>query len=69
MLLYATCSILADENSRQIERFMKEQTDAHEMPINAQWGRACSIGRQVLPGEDNMDGFYYALITKGPKAP
>lgn len=69
VLLYATCSILADENSRQIERFMKEQTDAHEMPINAQWGRACSIGRQVLPGEDNMDGFYYALITKGPKAP
>jgi 16S rRNA (cytosine967-C5)-methyltransferase len=69
VLLYATCSILADENSRQIERFMTEQTDAHEIPINAEWGRACRIGRQILPGEDNMDGFYYALITKKKDTP
>jgi len=67
VLLYATCSILADENSRQIERFMTQQADAHEISINAQWGRPCCVGRQILPGEDNMDGFYYALITKIPK--
>ncbi|PCH85697.1 MAG: 16S rRNA (cytosine(967)-C(5))-methyltransferase [Piscirickettsiaceae bacterium] len=64
VLLYATCSILADENSRQIERFMTQHHDAKEIQIPAKWGRACTIGRQILPGEDNMDGFYYALITK-----
>lgn len=64
VLLYATCSILAIENSQQIERFMAQHHDAKEIPISAQWGHACKVGRQILPGEDNMDGFYYAHITK-----
>ena len=64
VLLYATCSILASENSKQIELFLKQQHDAKELPIQADWGHPCDFGRQILPGEDNMDGFYYARLTK-----
>lgn len=64
MLLYCTCSVLATENSEQLERFLGEREDAKELPIKASWGRACRRGRQILPGEDNMDGFYFACVRK-----
>jgi 16S rRNA (cytosine967-C5)-methyltransferase len=64
MLLYCTCSVLADENSGQIARFLETHADAAELPIAAVWGRECRHGRQVLPGEDEMDGFYFACLTR-----
>lgn len=64
MLLYATCSVVADENADQVERFLATHPDAREWPIDAPWGRACQCGRQVLPGQDGMDGFYYARLVK-----
>jgi len=64
VLLYATCSILSAENSQQMSAFMAEHPDAKEIKINAEWGQACEHGRQILPGENNMDGFYYACLTK-----
>ncbi|MGA7802673.1 MAG: 16S rRNA (cytosine(967)-C(5))-methyltransferase RsmB [Gammaproteobacteria bacterium] len=64
MLLYATCSVVADENAEQVERFLATHSDAREWPIDAPWGRACQCGRQILPGQDGMDGFYYARLVK-----
>lgn len=64
MLLYATCSVLPEENHQQIQRFLTEQTDAKLQPIEADWGRTTPAGRQILPGEDNMDGFFYAMLYK-----
>jgi len=64
MLLYSTCSVLAAENSEQIERFLAQQADAAEIPVNASWGCACKHGRQILPGENEMDGFYFACLHK-----
>lgn len=64
LLLYTTCSILPEENERVLARFLKNHRDAFEMPINAEWGRALSIGRQIFPGESNMDGFYFGRIRK-----
>ena len=64
MLLYSTCSVLFDENSSQVARFLEHQADAAELPINAAWGRACMHGRQILPGEDQMDGFFFACLQK-----
>ncbi len=66
ILLYATCSILRVENDLQIARFLQTQTDAEELKIQAEWGREMSPGRQILPGEAQMDGFYYALLIKQP---
>jgi 16S rRNA (cytosine967-C5)-methyltransferase len=64
MLLYATCSILPEENAGQIRRFIAAHADAVERPIAAEWGRPMEAGRQILPGENDMDGFYYACIAK-----
>ena len=64
IMLYATCSILKQENEQQIEAFLTEYPDAVELPIDADWGFAGSHGRQIMTGESSMDGFYYARIRK-----
>lgn len=63
-LLYATCSILPQENANQLHTFLAHHGDAEEWPINADWGLAQTVGRQILTGEAGMDGFYYARLRK-----
>ncbi|WP_106475882.1 16S rRNA (cytosine(967)-C(5))-methyltransferase RsmB [Phytohalomonas tamaricis] len=63
-LLYVTCSVMPEENATQIDAFLKRTPDARALPISAEWGQAAGSGRQLLPGEGNSDGFFYALIEK-----
>lgn len=62
VMLYATCSIMPDENSEQISAFLARTPDA-ELQVLPQ-SKTDEIGWQILPGQDNMDGFYYALLHK-----
>lgn len=64
ILLYATCSILKQENEQQIDAFLAGHADAFELPVDAAWGVAGSHGRQIITGESAMDGFYYARLGK-----
>lgn len=64
VLLYATCSVFPQENVETVKAFLASHPDAHEDKIDAAWGVACEVGRQILPGMHGMDGFYYALIKK-----
>ncbi|WP_367155146.1 16S rRNA (cytosine(967)-C(5))-methyltransferase RsmB [Methylomonas sp. HYX-M1] len=64
LLLYATCSISKRENERQIAEFLAGHPEARELPIKAHWGIARPHGRQILPGDRQMDGFYYAKLGK-----
>ena len=64
LLLYATCSYLPRENDQVIEQFLANRSDALGTPLKRAWGRTTVHGRQVLPGENAMDGFYYALLGK-----
>ena len=64
IMLYATCSILKQENEQQIDAFLAAHSDAVELPIDAVWGFAGSHGRQIMTGESAMDGFYYARLGK-----
>ncbi|MDH5218552.1 MAG: 16S rRNA (cytosine(967)-C(5))-methyltransferase RsmB [Gammaproteobacteria bacterium] len=64
VLLYATCSIIRDENDKQIAKFIQQNSDAQEITISADWGIAVNAGRQIIPGQNGMDGFYYALLCK-----
>lgn len=64
ILLYATCSVLKQENELQIQRFLQQQADASELIIEASWGLQASVGRQILTGMQAMDGFYYARLRK-----
>lgn len=65
-LLYATCSILAEENDQQIEQFMASAASAQLCPLPQELTdiSQSSLGCQILPGTFQMDGFYYALLEK-----
>lgn len=63
-LIYSTCSVFRDENDRQISQFLSEQHQAVENKIELPVGHAMPSGWQILPGEDNLDGFYYASLSK-----
>ena len=62
--LYATCSLLKDENENQIAGFLARTPDALPVVLDARFGRESGAGRQRIPGEDSMDGFFYALLEK-----
>ncbi|MGR5066668.1 16S rRNA (cytosine(967)-C(5))-methyltransferase RsmB [Photobacterium sp. DNB22_13_2] len=58
-LVYATCSITPQENSEQVKAFLERTVDAELIGSDRQ-----QPGRQILPGEQDMDGFYYAVMHK-----
>lgn len=64
VLLYATCSILKAENEHQVAGFLARTPDARIEPLDARFGHAFPGGSQRLPGEDGMDGFFYARLRK-----
>jgi 16S rRNA (cytosine967-C5)-methyltransferase len=65
ILLYATCSVLADENDQVIEAFLADTPDASLYKIEGHWGIKTDYGRQLFPTIDGNDGFYYSRLIKG----
>ncbi|MGY6588322.1 MAG: 16S rRNA (cytosine(967)-C(5))-methyltransferase RsmB [Wenzhouxiangella sp.] len=68
ILVYATCSVLRDENDRQIAAFLKRQRLEHGQiefiePPDAS-GHEVGPGRQRLPGEAGLDGFYHCALRR-----
>jgi 16S rRNA (cytosine967-C5)-methyltransferase len=63
-LLYVTCSVFRQENEQQIEYLLRRTADAEEVTIDQGWGIVCCYGRQILPGTEDSDGFYYARLKK-----
>lgn len=61
-LLYATCSVLREENNQQIAAFLARHGDATAEPLAG--SQSAGLGLQILPGENDMDGFYYACLRK-----
>jgi len=64
LLLYATCSILPDENNSIVSDFINEQSDANVVELKVNWGQVTPTGRQLFPVDGGHDGFYYALLRK-----
>ena len=64
ILLYATCSILKQENELQVADFLGRNADARAVLLADSYGHSAGAGRQRLPGEDGMDGFFYARLQK-----
>jgi 16S rRNA (cytosine967-C5)-methyltransferase len=63
-LLYATCSVLAQENERQIAAFVSRHDDATEHLLTHPAAERRAHGLQILPGRQTMDGFFYACLIK-----
>ncbi|MGB1236827.1 MAG: 16S rRNA (cytosine(967)-C(5))-methyltransferase RsmB [Pseudomonadales bacterium] len=64
--IYATCSVFPQENEKQIQWFVKENSNAQHIAIDAHWGLAREYGRQLFPTLNGNDGFYYAKLIKLP---
>lgn len=56
-LVYATCSILPDENKEQIKKFLLHHPEAS---LN----NNMELGQQILPTQRGGDGFFYASLIK-----
>lgn len=65
-MVYATCSVMPEENEQQISLFIANQPDCKFLASDKPWGHATGHGWQILPGENNMDGFFYSVLTKTP---
>lgn len=56
-LLYATCSVFKEENQCQIDDFLRDRSDARQLPLPG------LADGQLLPCDEH-DGFFYALLEK-----
>ena len=63
-LVYATCSVLKDENEHQIHAFLARTSDARSVALADVFGHDRGVGRQRFPGDDGGDGFFHAAIIK-----
>ena len=62
LLVYTTCSAFKQENELQIEAFLQRQPDAMEQHPAKAPARRVRFGYQLLPGDNHLDGFYYACL-------
>lgn len=64
VLVYATCSSIPAENEQQIAHFIAAHPDCKIIQEPKPWGKATNHGQQIIPGEHDMDGFFYAVLCK-----
>lgn len=60
VMVYATCSILPQENSEQITAFLQRHAEAKLVKT----GDTEAPGKQNLPHPEDGDGFFYAKLIK-----
>jgi 16S rRNA (cytosine967-C5)-methyltransferase len=73
--VYVTCSILPEENTAQVDDFLKEHADFHTMPYRDVWSPvfaspppASADGRDdtllLTPRQHGTDGFFIAILER-----
>ncbi len=64
LLVYVTCSLLKEENEKQVAKFISNQRDCEFVNIAPNWGIPTKHGWQILTGDKNKDGFFYSVLRK-----
>jgi len=74
-LIYVTCSLLLEENERQVERFLAGHEEFKLLPIAPIWqatvGGDCPARGEVLrlsPARNGTDGFFVAVLERAAVA-
>ena len=63
-LVYVTCSLLRAENEAVVAPFLASRDDAHAVAMAWPVGQAAAVGWQILPGDGDLDGMYYAVLER-----
>lgn len=69
-LVYATCSLLREENEEQVEKFMSLHPDYSLMPLEKAWGDAggeipcAGPYLRLFPKTHETDGFFAAILER-----
>ena len=67
-LVYSTCSVLKDENERQIEAFLRRHPEFEVLPlpeeIPERFRNHAGTGLQLLPFRDGVEGFYICRMRR-----
>ena len=69
-LVYATCTMMAAENERVVERFLAERPDFVAFPLKEIFGRerALRVGDgthlRLFPHTHDTDGFFAAVLRR-----
>ncbi len=64
-LVYATCSLLPQENSQQIEKFLSSEIGAQFTPVAC--GLEGEASLQLTPARHGTDGFFGAVLVRKEK--
>lgn len=74
-LIYATCSLLMEENEDQIARFLETHPDFAALPVASVWAETlegdCPARADALrlsPARNGTDGFFVAVMARKPAA-
>src|SRR3546814_14660295 len=72
-LVYATCSVLREENEAQVNDFLAGHEEFRLLPIGEIWravlGGACPAEGEMLrltPARHGTDGFFVAVLERTP---
>jgi len=63
-LVYITCSVLRAENEVVVSELLAAHDDAAAVAFTLPVGQAAAVGWQILPGDGDLDGMYYAALQK-----
>ncbi len=68
-LVYATCSLFAEENEKQIEAFLARNSDYKLMPLAKAWPEGLKVPcegdyMRLSPHTHNTDGFFAAVLER-----
>lgn len=68
VLVYSTCSLLKDENERQISAFLERHPEysAEALPetVPARFRAQEQLGLQLIPHRDGVEGFYICRMRR-----
>lgn len=63
-LVYVTCSLLKAENEAVVSALLASQPEARASAFSLPTGQAATVGWQILPGDGDLDGMYYAVLER-----